>query len=248
MDRHRLMTTPFIAVLAMFGLLALPALAAPITIEKYCINCSLSAWIDGFGTNTIRAGAEAFGFYGYGRVSMDLLGYTRGPVRDGVIQIRGQLVPSWSPEGWGSAAFSVDRNGCDWGGATCIVWYEPDLIPGVPSYRGEMRLDAELPFTLGVPFQISIYASFEAYQELGPETGASGRAWVDFSLFEREEMFPGGPTSDRAGEEVMVFDEDVPEPNSNTLVALGFGVLMLLANRGRRKIRRETAVSPSQIP
>lgn len=184
-------------------LAALPALASTIT----------NAQIDGFGTNIVSGSAIA---YYIGSIAGDPLSIsgsatatatTLGPVRDGFLEITGS----------GSG---------DFGGGTVSIGaysFACDIYSCSPSANLN---GSALPFTLGVPFQVSIDAYASAF---GPGSGA---IQFQFSVFEKVDF---GPFT-FAGASVEVLDPQVPEPA--TILLCGGGLALLLAGRRIRNTRK----------
>jgi|GEM_PF-5269647 len=184
-------------------LATLPAFASTVT----------SAEINGFDT-TVVTGTAAVSYFGDtgldpSSISASTMAnaITLGPVRPGFIEILG-LGTSESGGGTvtiGGYSFSCSDFGC--------------------APQGEIH-QADLPFTLGVPFQINISAFANSLND------GSSIVNFQFSLFESVDL--GFSFAPFASESVLVYDAPaVPEPATVFLCAGGLALLAV----GRR-IRR----------
>lgn len=189
--------------LILLALAALPAFASAIT----------SAAISGLDTAVVTGTATVFYTDPSGdpfiSASANAIGLTLGPVRDGFIAITAQ-------GGANSGGASHGTVGSYTFGCTDFGCSPANDFNGTKTW---------LPFTLGVPFQISVSA------------GASSIGWgsgdILFSFSVAESVTPIPGYGAYPGEAVTIYDPPaVPEPPTTLLCA---GGLALLA--ARRRIR-----------
>ena len=185
-------------------LATLPAFASTFT----------SAEIDGFDTTVVTGIATASYF---GDTSLDpssisvstlASAITLGPVRPGFIEILGS---------------GTSESG---GGTVTIGGYSFNCSDFGCAPQSDIH-QADLPFTLGVPFQVNISAFANSLND------GSSIINFKFSLFESVDL--GFPFAPFKGESVLVYDPPaVPEPTTVFLCAGGLALLAV----GRRIRRR----------
>ena len=186
-------------------LATLPAFASTVT----------SAEIDGFDT-TVVTGTAMVSYFGDTSLdpssisaSATATSITLGPVRPGFIEI----------QGWGTGEYG--------GGNVTIGGYSFSCSDSGCAPQGYIN-QADLPFTLGVPFQINVSAFANSLND------GSGNINFEFSLFESVDL--GFGYAPFAGESVLVYDPPaVPEPA--TILLCAGGLTLLTAGRRIRQRR-----------
>jgi hypothetical protein len=173
--------------------------AAPVTITESCFGpfCVNRSQITGLGTTSLSIDIESEGNTlggvggANGAISVVIDVYTAGPVRPGMLQVFGE-------------AFGLDADGCGIGNVAGLVSWN------CLSRGGGGGVNALVPFTLGLPFEIDATAKFGCF---GVNCGGAGTLMATIVVLDQGTAVPILP---------------VPEPSSAALLLVGVVVMCWL--------------------